>query len=156
MCRWCSQASALQRAGRAGRVAPGTIVHLFTEKFYHQSIPAFDDAEILRLPLEKTVLSIKLLLSDFGTATQLLAESLTPPPPRRVSAAITSLYESGALTGTNEDAAVTQFGKLAAHMPLDLQLVKLLILGQTFGCLPDAIVMAAALSLQDLVRMPST
>ncbi len=155
MCRWCSQASGLQRAGRAGRVAPGTIVHLFTERFYNQCIPAFDDAEILRLPLEKTVLSIKLLLPEFGTATQLLAESLTPPPPQRVSAAISSLYESGALTNSEETAAVTSFGSLAAHMPVDLPLVKLILLGQTFGCLPDAIVMAAALSLQDLFRMPS-
>ena len=37
-------------------------------------MPAFDEAEITRVPLEKTVLRVKLLLSRFGTTTQLLAQ----------------------------------------------------------------------------------
>jgi HrpA-like RNA helicase len=154
VCCWCSKASSLQRAGRTGRVAPGTVIHLFTEKFYNESMPDFDNAEILRLPLEKTVLRIKLLLPEFGTATQLLQESLTPPPQEYVSAAVISLYEAGALVSANDKAEVTVFGELAAQLPVDLPLVKLLLLGQTFGCLPDAIVMAAALSLQDIFLMP--
>lgn len=40
-------------------------------------------------------------------------------------------------------------------MPVDLPLVKLLLLGRAFGCVNDAIVMAAALSLQDVFLMPS-
>jgi len=40
----------------------------------HQVMPAFDEAEITRVPLEKTVLRVKLLLSRFGTTTQLLAQ----------------------------------------------------------------------------------
>jgi HrpA-like RNA helicase len=48
LCTWCAQASARQRSGRAGRVAPGTIIHLFTKQFHEKCMSAFDEAEILR------------------------------------------------------------------------------------------------------------
>ena len=92
LCSWCSQSSGKQRAGRAGRVAPGTIFYLFTQRFHETVMPAFDEAEIARVPLEKTVLRVKLLLANFGSARQLLAQSLTPPPPERVVLAIKVLY----------------------------------------------------------------
>jgi translation initiation factor 1 (eIF-1/SUI1) len=154
-CQWCSQASALQRAGRAGRVAPGTVVHLFTEDFFN-SIPVFEEAEMLRLPLEKAVLRVKLLLSRFGNPTELLAESLSPPPPGRISDAIQTLYELGALVSANECSAVTFLGSYATCMPVDLQLVRLILLGVGLNCCTDAVVMAAAMSLQDIFLMPST
>ena len=84
----CAQASAKQRAGRAGRVKPGTIFYTFTRAFHEKCMAAFDEAEIMRIPLEKTVLNVKLLLSRFGSTTQLLAQSLSPPPKERVITAI--------------------------------------------------------------------
>jgi HrpA-like RNA helicase len=51
---------------------------------------------------------------------------------------------------------VSELGRLAADMPVDLPLVKLILLGRAFGCLPESIVMAAALSLQDVFLMPSS
>ncbi len=66
LCTWCSQASVKQRAGRAGRVAPGTVLHMYTKSFHDRCMRAFDEAEILRVPLEKTVLNVKMLLSRFG------------------------------------------------------------------------------------------
>jgi len=48
-------------------------IKLTFEKSY-QVMPAFDEAEITRVPLEKTVLRVKLLLSRFGTTTQLLSQ----------------------------------------------------------------------------------
>ena len=156
LCVWCSQASARQRSGRAGRVAPGTILHLYTKAFHERCMPAFDDAEILRVPLEKTVLRVKMLLSNFGTITGLLSQALTPPPAARVLSAIRVLYEAGALTSNDEESEVSELGRLAADMPVDLPLVKLVLLGRAFGALPDAVVMAAALSLQDLFLMPAS
>ena len=50
-----AQASVRQRAGRAGRVAPGTVLHLYTTAFHERCMPPFADAEILRVPLEQTV-----------------------------------------------------------------------------------------------------
>jgi HrpA-like RNA helicase len=58
------------------------------------------------------------------------------------------LYENGCLTSCDEDAQVTELGRVSANMPVDLPLVRLMLLGRTFGCVNDAIVMAAALSLQ--------
>ena len=156
LCTWCSQSSGKQRAGRAGRVAPGTIFYLFTKAFHEHVMPAFDEAEITRVPLEKTVLRVKLLLSSFGSTTQLLSQSLTPPPPERVVLAIKALYDVGAFTSDDEEAEVSELGRLAADMPVDLPLVKLILLGRAFGCLADSIVMAASLSLQDVFLMPSS
>lgn len=50
----CPQASAKQRAGRAGRVAPGTILYLYTREFHDKCMPKFDDPEMLRIALDKT------------------------------------------------------------------------------------------------------
>jgi HrpA-like RNA helicase len=74
LCTWCSQSSGKQRSGRAGRVAPGTIFYLYTKSFHDNVMPAFDEAEITRVPLEKTVLRVKLLLNRFGSTTQLLSQ----------------------------------------------------------------------------------
>ena len=62
--------------------------------------------------------------------------------------AIKVLYDVGAITSDDEEAEVSELGRLAADMPVDLPLVKLILLGRAFGCLSDAIVMAASLSLQ--------
>ena len=63
---WCSQASVRQRAGRTGRVAPGRVVCLYTRRFHDECMPAHDEAELMRVPLEQTVLRVKLLLSQLG------------------------------------------------------------------------------------------
>jgi hypothetical protein len=49
---------------------------------------AFDEAEMLCIPLEKSVLNIKLLMSKFGSTTELLQQSLSSPPVKRVATAI--------------------------------------------------------------------
>jgi HrpA-like RNA helicase len=45
------------------------------------------------------------------------------------------LYDAGALTSDDEEAEVSELGRLAADMPVDLPLVKLILLGRAFGCL---------------------
>lgn len=46
MLNWCAQASVKQRTGRTGRVAAGTIIHLFPRKFHDEKMLPFDDAEV--------------------------------------------------------------------------------------------------------------
>ncbi len=58
------------------------------------------------------------------------------------------LYDAGGLTSCDEEAEVTELGRIGVHMPVDLPLVRLVLLGRAFGCINDAVVMAAALSLQ--------
>ena len=62
--------------------------------------------------------------------------------------AVRVLYDAGGLTSSDEEAEVTELGRVGVHMPVDLSLVKLILLGRAFGCVNDAIIMAAALSLQ--------
>jgi hypothetical protein len=79
MMGWNSKASSQQRAGRAGRVSRGTVIRLYTEKF-RASMREFDDPEILRTPLERTVLRAKLMMpAAFGSVSHLLAQTLSPP-----------------------------------------------------------------------------
>eukprot|EP00948_MAST-09A_sp_MAST-9A-sp1_P003684 g3684.t1 len=54
--RWISRASVLQRAGRTGRVRPGTIFHLYTKKLMQYGFDEFDPPEIQRTPLDHVVL----------------------------------------------------------------------------------------------------
>ena len=108
-----------------------------------------------RVPLEHTVLQVKTLFSKFGTTAQVLSQAMTPPPIERVLFSIQKLYEVGAITSNDESAQVSELGRLAASLPVDLGLVKLILFGHTFGFMVEAIVMAAALSLQDVFAMPS-
>jgi len=66
--------------------------------------------------------------------SNLFLQSLTPPPPERVSLAIKVLYDVGALTSDDEEAEVSELGRLAADMPVDLALVKVEHILQKSAC----------------------
>jgi len=67
-----SQASAIQRAGRAGRTAPGRVIRLYTADDFHRR-PASDPPEIVRRELSHLALFLRAL-----NVTGL--EWLDPPP----------------------------------------------------------------------------
>ena len=52
-----------QRAGRAGRVQPGESYHLFSKEQFDQ-MDMFPQSEILRIPLEKVVMDIKVIIKN--------------------------------------------------------------------------------------------
>ena len=56
--RRISQASATQRAGRAGRTAPGRVIRLYSAEDFHRR-PAADVPEILRRELSQLVLQLR-------------------------------------------------------------------------------------------------
>lgn len=47
-----------------------------------------------------------------------------------------------------------ELGRLAVHLPVDLPLVKLILVGRACGCVNEAVVMAASLSMEDVFAMP--
>jgi HrpA-like RNA helicase len=57
---------------------------------------------------------------------------------------------TGATDSPEESAAITEVGRLAVVLPISVKLVKLLLLGRTFGVLPQCVIMAAGLSVADV------
>lgn len=53
-----SQASAMQRTGRAGRTGPGHCYRLYSAAFFHDRMRQFQPPEITVTPLEELVLQV--------------------------------------------------------------------------------------------------
>jgi ATP-dependent helicase HrpB len=89
-----SRASAEQRAGRAGRTAPGVCLRLWTER-EHQDRPAQELPEVKRLDLAEVVLTLKA-----GGVTDVAAfRWLEAPEPKSLERAETLLLDLGAIDG---------------------------------------------------------
>ncbi|MEQ1565137.1 MAG: helicase-related protein, partial [Myxococcota bacterium] len=103
-----SRASADQRAGRAGRLGPGRVVRLWTER-EHRARDAFDPPEVHRVDLCGPVLQ----LCAWG-ADPARFRWLDPPPPEALAAALATLSDLGAVDGRS----ITPLGKTLAALPL--------------------------------------
>ena len=79
-----SQASANQRAGRAGRTSPGKCFRLYTEKDFLESLPVTSVPEIQRTDLTSLVLQLKAL----GIDDILHFDFLSPPPQENMASAL--------------------------------------------------------------------
>lgn len=88
-----SQASANQRAGRAGRVGAGHCYRLYSSAVYNEHFPVHTDPEILRQPIDATILQMK----SMGIRDVAGFPYPTPPPTRTLQLACHTLYILGAL-----------------------------------------------------------
>ncbi|KAG5889433.1 hypothetical protein JTB14_032766 [Gonioctena quinquepunctata] len=156
---WASHVNCEQRAGRVGRIGNGRVYRLVPRKFYFNRMPQKSIPEILRAPLEKTVLQAKMLnLND--TPQQILALALNPPNLRNIEMTVLSLKESGGLLQTcmgkytPSDGDITFLGKVMASLPIDVRLSKLIVLGHLYSCLEETIIMAAGCSIQNIFSIP--
>ena len=131
-----SKAEATQRAGRAGRVAPGDAYCLWT-KGENGALPAFAPAEIEAADLT----GLALELAVWGSNDLAF---LTPPPAGAMSEAQALLRGLGAL---DADDQITPHGRALAAMPLHPRLAHML---QTAGTL--AVPLAALLAARDPLR----
>lgn len=55
---WISQASAAQRAGRTGRVGPGTVWRLYPQKAIFSSMHTYDPPDMLQSPIDSVMLQL--------------------------------------------------------------------------------------------------
>lgn len=139
-----SQASATQRAGRAGRTKPGKCYRLYTEAAY-DSLPKATVPEIQRSNLAPTILQLKAL----GIDNIARFDFLTPPPAELIVRALEFLYSLGAL---DDYAKLTKpLGTRMAELALEPMLAACLLNSPSFACLSEMLTVAAMTSLQGAV-----
>lgn len=135
------QSSALQRAGRCGRLGPGTCIRLFSEEDL-ASRALFPEPEIRRINLAELVL--RALAFRLGSLEEL--ELLDAPESAAIRSAIKQLVALGAMSEINE---LTERGRKLARLPVDPTIGTILLEGQRMGILEDTLVVAAGLSVND-------
>ena len=141
-----SQAAANQRAGRCGRVANGICIRLYDEKDF-TGRPRFTDPEILRSSLAGVILRMKALhlgsVEDFPF--------IEAPSRRAIADGYQLLNELGAVDDANE---LTAMGRELAKLPLDPRVGRMILEGRERGALDEVLVIASALSVQDVRDRP--
>jgi len=136
-----SRASADQRAGRAGRTAPGVAYRLWSES-EHPGRRAWPDPEMVGADLAPLALE----LAAWGAPAEAL-EWLDPPPPGAFAVATSLLVELGALA----DGRPTELGRRMLELPLHPRLARMVIEAPADDRRTAAL-LAAMLSERDIVR----
>ena len=141
-----SQASANQRKGRCGRVAPGICIRLYSEEDFN-SRPAFTDPEILRTNLAAVILQMLHLrlgrIEDFPF--------IEPPDGRAISDGFTLLQE---LAAVDRSGAISEVGRQLARLPVDPRIGRMLLEAIKQNCLDEVLIIASGLSVQDPRERP--
>ncbi|MCD9027455.1 DUF3418 domain-containing protein [Luteimonas sp. BDR2-5] len=165
-----SQASADQRKGRCGRIAPGICYRVYAEADF-LSRPQYTDPEIRRASLAGVILRMLALgLGDLdgrgsgkgrrgGAAggdgnADIIADFpfVEPPDPRAIADGWQQLAELGAI---DADRRLTATGRSMARLPVDPKLARMLVAAQAHGCLHDMLAIVSFLGIQDPRERPA-
>lgn len=144
-----SKASAMQRAGRAGRVKEGVCVRLYSEEDFLER-EDFSEPEIRRSNLANVVLQLQSLGLNVDEFSFLQA-----PPKSAFRGAYKVLFELGALDDSIQGASVTPLGFEMAKLPMDVSLSAVLLRARELNVLKPTLIVTAALSIQDPRLFPS-
>ncbi|HEY3816047.1 MAG TPA: ATP-dependent helicase HrpB [Polyangiaceae bacterium] len=134
-----SRASAVQRAGRAGRTGPGRCLRLYTRADF-ESRPEHEAPEIRRLDLAQTELE----LAALGAVD---VPWLEPPPEAHVRGALDLLRRLRAIDTAGR---VTETGRAMLRFAVHPRAARVLVEGQRRGVADDACVAAAILAEGDI------
>lgn len=114
-----SRAAATQRAGRAARLGPGTVVRCYREAAWagmaEEAAPQIATSDLTEAML---------LLACWGAPGGHGLTLPQPPPPAAAAAATATLLELGAVT---DDGSVTPLGRVLAKVPADPRLARALL-----------------------------
>ncbi|XP_049762763.1 probable ATP-dependent RNA helicase DHX35 isoform X1 [Schistocerca cancellata] len=143
-----SQASAEQRAGRAGRVRVGKVYRLYTEEAFKDLVEA-TPPEMQRTDLSMAILQLKAL----GIDNVLRFNFPSPPPAKNLLSGLELLYALGAL---DRDGQLTKpLGVTMAEFPIEPLFSKCLIISGEFGCSEEMLSIIAMLQVQNVFTKPS-
>ena len=131
-----SVASADQRAGRAGRTAPGVCLRLWTER-EHAQRALQELPEVKRLDLAEVVLTLKAAGMDDIHAFPWLEK----PEPKSLERAETLLEDLGALHGAGK--TITEVGRRMLRFPMHPRYARMFLAAQDYGCVRSVALMAA-------------
>ncbi|MDX1588604.1 MAG: ATP-dependent RNA helicase HrpA [Oleiphilaceae bacterium] len=136
-----SQASANQRKGRCGRVAPGICFRLYDESDFNNR-PEYTDPEIRRTNLASVILQMaQMRLGDIRRFPFIDA-----PDGRLINDGYKLLEELGAVNGGRK---LTPAGRAMARLPVDPRLARMLLEASDRGALREVLIICAGLSIQD-------
>ena len=148
-----SQASPDQRAGRAGRTAPGTACGCGRARSTTTGPPQ-ELPEVKRLDLAEVVLTLKAA----GVEDLRKFRWLEPPEEASLAHAEELLTDLGALrhaarprTGRRDAAAITEIGRKMLAFPLHPRYARMLLAAQEYGCVYQACLVAALTQGRDLL-----
>lgn len=148
---WTSQASADQRAGRAGRVEPGHCYRLYSSAVFTNDFEEFSAPEISRRPVDDLVLQMK----DMNIDKVVNFPFPTPPDVTALQSAERLLLNVGALEEKktvkgNINAVITPLGRAMAKFPVSPRYSKMLCLGHQENCMEYVIAIVSALTVKEI------
>ena len=149
-----SQASANQRAGRCGRVAPGICIRLYAEDDF-DARPEFTEPEILRTNLASVILQ----MTAIGLGDVAKFPFVEPPDHRSIIDGYALLDELAAVKPAPDGVKggprrLTKTGRDLARLPVDPRLGRMVLEAERLGCVREVLVIASALSIQDPRERP--
>ncbi|MEJ1974567.1 MAG: helicase-related protein [Lacunisphaera sp.] len=145
-----SVAASDQRAGRAGRTAPGVCVRLWTER-EHAQRPLQELPEVKRLDLAEVVLTLK----ASGIDDIYNFPWLEKPEPKALERAETLLADLGAIGGRRaprgdsprpegaDHLVITDLGRKMLKFPMHPRYARMFLAAQDYGCVRSVALMAA-------------
>jgi ATP-dependent RNA helicase DHX8/PRP22 len=142
-----SQASARQRAGRAGRNQPGRCYRLYTEHAFENEMLPTAIPEIQRSNLCNVVLMLKAMGID-----DLITFDFMDKP--GVAVIVNALETLWLLNALDDDGNLTKLGRRMAEFPMAPEESKMLLASVDLGCADDVITIVSMLSVQNVFFRP--
>ncbi|GAB5559997.1 MAG: ATP-dependent RNA helicase HrpA [Synoicihabitans sp.] len=144
-----AQSSADQRKGRAGRVAEGVCIRLYSEKDYNER-PKFAQPEIQRSNLADVILRMK----AFGLGDIERFPFLNMPASKAIKAGYALLDELHAIESEGAIRRLTDIGRELARLPVDPSVGRMILQARHEKALREVVIIAAGLSVQDPRERP--
>ena len=143
-----SKSEAEQRAGRAGRTAPGECHRLYSQSFYN-SLHQNTIPEIQRASLSSVILDFKCM----GISNVIEFEYLDPPEERMIAEALKQLYYFDAI---DDKGQVTPLGRQIVQFPLQPNLSRVLLKSKSLECEEAVLPIVAMLSVENVFIRPNS